>query len=41
MPVISFNTTKEKILSGEKKQTIRPKRSDYWLKFKRGDKLVG
>jgi hypothetical protein len=41
MPVISFSTMKEKILSGEKKQTIRPKRSDHWLRFKKGDRLVG
>jgi len=31
---------KDKILSGEKKQTIRPY-SEYWLKFKKGDRLVG
>jgi len=41
MPVISFSTLKDKILSGEKRQTIRPKRSDWWLKFKKGDKLIG
>jgi len=41
VPVIIFSTLKDKILSGEKKQTIRPKRSDWWLKFKKGDKLIG
>jgi hypothetical protein len=41
MPAISFSTLKDKILSGEKKQTIRPKLSDYWLRFKKGDRLVG
>ena len=41
MPIISFSTLKDKILSGEKKQTIRPKRSGWWLKFKKGDKLIG
>lgn len=50
MPAISFNaeltdedgkTMKQKILSGEKKQTIRPKRSDYWLRWGKGDRLVG
>ena len=40
MPAISFSTLKDKILSGEKKQTIRPY-SDYWLKFKKGDRAVG
>jgi len=40
MPAISFSTMKDKILSGEKKQTIRPK-SDYWLKWEKGDRLVG
>lgn len=40
MPAISFSTMKDKILSGEKKQTIRPK-SDYWFKWKEGDRLVG
>lgn len=41
MPAISFSTLREKILSGEKKQTIRPLRSDYWLRFKEGDRLIG
>jgi len=41
MPAISFSTLKDKILSGEKKQTIRPLMSDYWLRFKKGDRLVG
>ena len=41
MPAISFSTLKDKILSSEKTQTIRPLRSDYWLKFKKGDRVVG
>lgn len=41
MPAISFSTMKDKILSKEKTQTIRPKRSDYWLQWKEGDRLVG
>jgi hypothetical protein len=43
MPVISFTTLKEKILSGEKKQTIRPNnpKTNWWLKWKKGDKLIG
>ena len=41
MPAISFSTLKDKILSGEKKQTIRPMLSNYWLNFKKGDRLVG
>ncbi len=41
MPAISFSTMKDKIISGVKKQTIRPKRSDYWLKWEEGDRLVG
>ena len=41
MPAISFSTLKDKLLSGEKKQTIRPLRSDYWLKFKKGDPVYG
>ena len=41
MPAISFSTMKDKILNGEKKQTIRPLRTNYWLKFKKGDSLVG
>lgn len=41
MPAISFSTLKEKILSGKKRQTIRPLRSNYWLQFKKGDKLIG
>ena len=40
MPNISFSTLKDKILSGRKKQTIRSK-SKYWLKFEKGDRLVG
>jgi hypothetical protein len=40
MPVISFSTMRDKILSGEKKQTIRPY-SEHWMKLKTGDKLVG
>lgn len=41
MPAISFSTLKDKLLSGEKKQTIRPARTDYWLRFKKGDRVVG
>ena len=41
MPVISFSVMKDKLLSGEKKQTIRPLGSGYWMKFKKGDRLVG
>jgi len=39
MPAISFSTLKAKLLSGEKTQTIRPKRSDFWLRFRKGDVL--
>jgi len=41
MPAISFSTMKNKILNGKKKQTIRLLRTNYWLKFKKGDKLIG
>jgi len=41
MPSISFSTLKDKILSGEKTQTIRPARTDYWFRFKKGDRVVG
>lgn len=41
MPAISFSTLKDKILSGEKKQTIRPFGTGYWLRFRKGDRLVG
>lgn len=41
MPAISFSTLKDKILSGEKKQTIRPMNTNYWLRFRKGDRLVG
>ena len=32
---------KDKLLSGEKKQTIRPLRTSYWLKFKKDDPVYG
>ena len=32
---------KDKLLNGEKKQTIRPARTDYWLQFKKGDPVYG
>ena len=41
MPAISFSTLKDKILSGEKTQTIRPARTDYWFRFKKGDPVYG
>lgn len=41
MPAISFSTLKDKLLSGEKTQTIRPARTDYWFRFKKGDRVVG
>jgi len=41
MPAISFSTLKDKLLNGEKTQTIRPMRSDYWLRFKKGDPVYG
>lgn len=41
MPAISFSTLKDKILSGEKKQTIRPFGSGFWMKFEKGSRLVG
>jgi len=41
MPAISFSTMKDKLLNGEKKQTIRPARTDYWLQFKKGDPVYG
>lgn len=40
MPGISFSTMKDKICSGEKKQTIRPY-SPFWMKWRKGDRLVG
>jgi len=39
MPSISFSTLKNKLLNGEKKQTIRPRRTDYWLRFRKGDPI--
>lgn len=41
MPAISFSTLFNKLINKEKKQTIRPRFSDYWLRFKKGDRLVG
>ena len=41
MPAISFSTLKDKLLSGKKKQTIRPLRTEYWLQFKKGDPVFG
>ena len=41
MPAISFSTLKDKIISDEKKQTIRPLETDYWLRWEEGDRLVG
>lgn len=41
MPAISFSTMKDKLKNGEKTQTIRPKRSDYWLQYNEGDQLIG
>lgn len=41
MPAISFHTMKDQVRNGEKKQTIRPLRSDHWLKQEEGDRLVG
>ena len=41
MPSISFSTMKAKLLSGEKKQTIRPYRTDWWTRWEEGDRLVG
>jgi len=41
MPSISFSTLKKKIVDGTKKQTIRPLRSSYWLRFKKGDRAIG
>ena len=41
MPVISFSTLKDKLLSGKKKQTIRPLKTEHWLKFKKGDPVYG
>ena len=40
MPAISFSTLKDKILDGSKKQTIRPY-SPHWMKWNKGDRLVG
>lgn len=41
MPAISFSTMKDKILNKSKKQTIRPRLSDWWLRWEEGDCLVG
>lgn len=41
MPAISFSTMKDKILNGEKQQTVRPLKTDYWLRWREGDRLVG
>jgi hypothetical protein len=40
VPAISFSTMKDKILSGQKKQTIRPY-SEYWMKWRTNDRLIG
>lgn len=40
MPAISFSTLRDKIEDGTKKQTIRPY-SPYWMKWRKGDRLVG
>lgn len=40
MPAISFSTLKDKLLNGEKKQTIRPY-STFWMKWIKGNRLVG
>ena len=39
MPVISFSTLKSELISRKKRQTIRPKITDHWLRFKKGDYL--
>ena len=41
IPVISFSVMKDKLLNGEKKQTIRPAKTDYWLRFRKGDPVYG
>jgi hypothetical protein len=41
LPSISFSTLKDKIHSEEKRQTIRPAKTDYWLRFRKGDRLFG
>ena len=41
MPAISFSTLRDKLEAGEKKQTIRPLKTHYWLQFKKGDPVYG
>jgi hypothetical protein len=41
MPAISFTIMQDKLRSGAKKQTIRLIRSGYWLRWRKGDRLVG
>lgn len=41
MPAISFSVMKDKLKQGEKTQTIRLKRSNYWLRYSKGDQLIG
>lgn len=41
MPAISFSTMKDYVKRDKKKQTIRLKRSSYWLRWEEGDRLVG
>ena len=40
MPIISFSTLKSELINRKKRQTIRPKITDHWLKFKKGDVLI-
>lgn len=39
MPVISFSTLKSELINRKKRQTIRPKITNHWLEFKKGDTL--
>ena len=39
MPIISFSTLKSELINRKKRQTIRPKITNHWLKFKKGDYL--
>lgn len=41
MPAISHSVKKEKVKNGEKKQTIRPMKTDYWLRWEKGDRAIG
>ena len=40
MPIISFSTLKSELINRKKRQTIRPKITNHWLRFKKGDVII-